>query len=71
MTGAEFKTIRQRLGLTQGELAGVLDYASAVRVSEFERSANPRDIPSHVARIMRAYAAGYRPTDWPKKGDKL
>lgn len=28
MTGTEFKAIRQRLGLTQGELARVLDYGS-------------------------------------------
>jgi DNA-binding transcriptional regulator YiaG len=66
MTGAEFKAIRQRLGLTQGELAIVLDYASSVRVSEFERSANPREVPTHVARLMRAYDAGYRPEDWPR-----
>ncbi|TAZ20751.1 hypothetical protein ELH77_19290 [Rhizobium ruizarguesonis] len=66
MTGAEFKTIRQRLGLTQGELARVLDYGSPMRVSEFERSSNPREVPVHVARLMRAYDAGYRPEDWPR-----
>lgn len=66
MTGEEFKAIRARLGLKQSELAAVLDYGSAVRVSEFERETNPREIPPHVARLMRAYDAGYRPKDWPK-----
>jgi hypothetical protein len=44
----------------------VLDYGSPMRVSEFERSSNPREVPVHVARLMRAYDAGYRPEDWPR-----
>lgn len=66
MTNVEFAGIRERLGLTQADLARVLDYASAMNVSAMEREATPRAIPKHIARLMRAYDAGYRPADWPK-----
>jgi hypothetical protein len=66
MTNREFAAIRSRLGLTQAQLAIVLDYAAAINVSAMERVATPRAIPKHIARLMRAYDAGYRPSDWPK-----
>lgn len=66
MTNQEFREIRLRLGFTQAELAAFLGYGSAMRISEFERSTNPRKIPTHVALLMRAYDEGYRPKDWPK-----
>lgn len=66
MTSQEFRTIRKsRLGLTQQQLATVFDYANALNISAMERETNPRKIPTHVARLMRAYEAGYRPSDWP------
>jgi len=66
MTSLEFRTIRKnRLGLTQQQLATVLDYANPLNISAMERETNPRKIPTHVARLMRAYEAGYRPADWP------
>jgi transcriptional regulator with XRE-family HTH domain len=67
MTGAEFKAIRQALGLTQRQLANVLGYAHPVRVSEFERTAWPQPVPKRVAALMTAFASGYRPRDWPQK----
>lgn len=65
MTPAEFRDIRLRLGFTQQALAGFLGYGSSMRISEFERETNPRAVPDHLARLMLAYDAGYRPCDWP------
>lgn len=66
MINREFSAIRRRLGLTQAHLATVLDYSAAINVSAMERETSPRAIPKHIARLMRAYDAGYRPADWPK-----
>lgn len=65
MTPADFKAIRIKLGLSQAALARVLGYGSALRISEFERATNPRDVPLHVAMLMRAFADGWRPENWP------
>lgn len=65
MTNIEFATIRQDLGLTQAQLAPLLELGSSLRVSEYERKTNPRKIPAHIARLMRAMADGWRPADWP------
>jgi transcriptional regulator with XRE-family HTH domain len=65
MTNQEFRAIRQRLGLTQAQLARVLQYETALTVSTYERDTNPRAIPTHVAMLMVAYDEGYRPADWP------
>lgn len=65
MTNHEFRDIRLRLGFTQAQLAAFLGYGSPMRVSEFERERNPRNIPTHVAKLMEAYDEGYRPKDWP------
>lgn len=67
MTNTEFRAIRQRLGLTQAQLSQVLQYATALTVSTYEREKNPRQIPTHVALLMHAYDEGYRPKDWPKE----
>ncbi|KQV33130.1 transcriptional regulator [Rhizobium sp. Root1212] len=62
MTPVEFKTIRKRLGLNQAELAALLGYGSAVRISEFERATNPVPIPRLVALVMMAMdETGWRP----------
>ena len=60
MTREEFKAIRKRLGFNQAELAALLGYGSAVRVSEFERSTNPVPVPRLVALVMMAM----NETDW-------
>lgn len=65
MIAREFRWIREGLGLTQAQLAPLLDLGSAMRVSEFERATNPRSIPKHIARVMNAMASGWRPNDWP------
>ena len=63
MTPERVRSIREALNLTQSELACVMGYSKAVRVSELERGARK---PSPAAeRLLNAYAAGYRPNDWP------
>lgn len=66
MTNVQFHKIRERLGLTQAQLALILGYEMALTISTFERKTNPRQIPNHVALLMEAYAEGYRPKNWPK-----
>lgn len=56
MQNHELRTLRERLGLTQAELAAALQYRSAMRVSEFEREKNPLPIPDHIAFIVRIIA---------------
>ena len=64
MTNEEVKTLRKQLGYSQAELAALLDYGSAVRISEFERANNPRPVPRLVAMLMMAMAeTGWRPKD--------
>jgi transcriptional regulator with XRE-family HTH domain len=64
MTSADFKAIRKRLGFNQAELAALLGYGSAVRISEFERSTNPVAVPRLVAMVMAAMdETGWRPKD--------
>ena len=65
MDNEEFRAIRKRLGLTQAQLAAVLNYPHPMQVSEIERDTNPKPVPRHVALLMRAYDEGYRPKDWP------
>jgi len=69
MTPAEFKAARLALGLTQGQLAGVLGYtpkSGRSHVGIFElASGNARQVPPQVRRLLEAYLDGYRPPDWP------
>lgn len=67
MTREEFRAIRKQLGLTQAELAQALGYAHVVRVGEVESARSNKAVQPLVARLMRAYAKGYRPDDWPEK----
>lgn len=63
MTSEEFRAIRKQLGLTQAKLASVLRYAFPVNVTHME--SGRRDVPTHVAMLMRAFRDGWRPDDWP------
>lgn len=64
MTREEFKAIRKRLGYNQAELAALMGYGSAVRISEFERSTNPVPVPRLVALLMVVMdETGWRPKD--------
>lgn len=63
MIATQFRAIRTALGLTQAQLAEVLGYGHANRVSAFE--IGTREVPHHVALLMIAYQSGYRPAGWP------
>ena len=63
MTPTEFRQIRQRLGMTQAQLASFLDYGSPMRISEFERETNPRPVPRLLALVMQALDSGWRPAE--------
>lgn len=62
MTPAQFKEARQSLGLNQHQLAAMLGLGSQTRISAIENGAT---ITPMCQRLMQAYAAGYRPNDWP------
>jgi len=56
MSPEEFKSIREKLNLTQRQLAQVLRYRrGAMTISEFERKTNPKDIPIHVEMLMQIF----------------
>jgi len=65
MTPAEFRDIRIKLGLTQPELAVLLGFNHASTVGALESAKSGKVITLQVERLMRAYEAGYRPSDWP------
>ena len=63
MTPTELKQARKTLGLTPQQMADMLGYGAKTRISEIENGkANPS---AAVIRLLQAYVAGYRPTDWP------
>lgn len=64
MLNWEFAACRKKLGLTQAQLAPLLDIGAATNISAYERDSSPRPIPKHIARLMRAYESGWRPSDW-------
>lgn len=61
MTGAEFRAARDRLGLTQRELAEKLKYSAHTRISEIEARA---EVDPRIAMLMQALLEGWRPADW-------
>ncbi len=63
MTGPELAAARKRLGLTQVQLASVMDLYP-MSVSRIERGVKPP--PVRYIRLLTAYIKGYRPDDWPR-----
>lgn len=68
MTPDELRKARETLGLTPAEAARVLETdVSTVRRMERDPSLKTaREAPARVARLYRAYLAGFRPEDWPE-----
>lgn len=62
MTGAELRAIRERLSLTQGQLAAHLGYGAQTRISEMEAR---NVVPGPVAVAVRAMQAFGTPDQWP------
>lgn len=67
MTPVDIKSARQALGLSQAELAAMLDTdASTVRRMEMSPDHKSHRPPApRMVRLIAAYIAGYRPPDWP------
>lgn len=67
MTPDEIKKARHALGLTQSQLAALLDTdGQSVRRMEQSETANTFRRPApRMIRLINAYLAGYRPNDWP------
>ncbi|WP_340109496.1 helix-turn-helix domain-containing protein [Pikeienuella sp. HZG-20] len=68
MTSAEFKAARNELGLTQAQLAEILDTAPpTIRKWEAPTGRSTARGPNPVAcRAMRWMLAGFRPPEWPR-----
>ena len=64
MTPAEIRQARVTLGLTPAEIAPLLGYGAASRISEIETGA--RNPSAAALRLLHAYLDGYRPPDWPE-----
>lgn len=65
MDHVEFKRLRSEIGLTQTQLARLLGYQQVQSVRQFEAPGIARAVPPAIARLLTAYAEGYRPKDWP------
>lgn len=64
MTPEEFRDVRIALGVTQKQLAALLETAPAT-ISNIESPTIRRRPPPRIVQLMEAYAAGYRPEHWP------
>lgn len=67
MTPADLRRAREKLALTQREIALVLecDKTSVVRW-ESETARNRRSPPPRAVQLIHAYLMGFRPPTWPK-----
>jgi len=72
MTHTEIRAARLALGLTQAELAKMLNVeARTVRRMESDPSHSTHRKPAvRMVRLIRAYLDGHRPADWPKEGGR-
>jgi DNA-binding XRE family transcriptional regulator len=68
MTPDQIKTARADLGLTQSQLAQLLDTdpQSVRRMEMASDAATHRKPAPRMARLIAAYLDGYRPPDWPE-----
>lgn len=61
---------RLSLGLTQSEMGQMLGYqGSRTRQMVYEIEAGTKPLMPCQARLLQAYVDGWRPADWPKKGE--
>jgi len=69
MTHTEIRAARLALGLTQAELAKMLNVEEqTVRRMESHPDRSKHRKPAvRMVRLIRAYLDGHRPADWPKK----
>lgn len=69
MNHMELKGARHALGLTQREMAAMLDSdpLSIRRMEMAPDKKSHRDLPPRAARLIQAYLDGWRPADWPQQ----
>lgn len=68
MTPADLRSARAVLGLTQEEVAALME-TDKTTVQKWERDPglpSHRPAPVRVARLYRALLDGWRPDDWPR-----
>lgn len=69
MIHAELKEARRALGLTQAQMARMLDTdsRSVRRLESHPDSLQHRTPAPRMMRLIQAYLAGFRPPDWPAR----
>jgi DNA-binding transcriptional regulator YiaG len=72
MTHTEVRAARLALGLTQAELAKMLDVGeqTVTRMESTPDRSKHRAPAVRMIRLIRAYLDGHRPVDWPKEEGK-
>lgn len=70
MTPDQFKEARRKLGLTQSQLAAILDTnPSTIRRWEMRDARSTSRPPNPIAaRVMRWMLDGFRPPEFPERG---
>jgi ribosome-binding protein aMBF1 (putative translation factor) len=69
MNHIKFKEARRALGLTQKQMAAMLDSdpLSIRRMEMAPDKKSSRDLPPRAERLIQAYLDGWRPADWPEQ----
>lgn len=69
MTPADFKSARNRLGLTQAELGRILDTTpQTIRKWEMPaENSTARSVNPVATQVMRWMLAGFRPPEFPRR----
>lgn len=71
MTPNQLARARQRLGLNLEQMAAMLGYDGIQAKSQAHHlETGRREIRPAQSRLVEAYLSGYRPADWPVKGEK-
>lgn len=67
MSPDQVKEARHRLGLSQAQLGAMLGYQGLnVRAQMDDLETGRRPLRECQRRLLEAYLAGYRPSDWPQ-----
>ncbi|WP_102867900.1 helix-turn-helix domain-containing protein [Pseudovibrio exalbescens] len=68
MTPSEFKSARRKLGLSQSQLATVINVDSrTIRKWEAEAGGSARPPNPIACRVLQWMLDGYRPPQWPTR----
>lgn len=71
MTAQDVRDAQERLGLSDAQLARMLGMNDSVHVRRLKvldtSKSSHRKVSPAMARLIRCYLDGYRPSDWPTK----